>query len=249
MNNKAVIFVGPSLRRDKARRIFDADYRPPAKKGDLLRLVNFGFNSKNNNNNNSDNKIPTIVGLIDGLFLQDYPPTPIEVYHLLSSKYFRVVGGASLGALRAVELEKFGMVGIGKIFELYKKGIINADDEVAVTFAAEEDQEIQSEAMIDIRYNLFIANKRGIIDATAKTMITRVAKRIYFPYRNYSNIIEQTKNKFPELSSQLNLFAIYIEQNRKSLKELDALKVIKYIKAYFEDCKNTYINQHKPRNF
>jgi hypothetical protein len=234
LNNKPVIFVGPSLRPDKARRIFDADYRTPAKKGDLLRLVNFGLYS-----NNNDNKTPTIVGLIDGLFLQDYPPTPIEVYQLLSSKYFRVVGGASLGALRAVELEKFGMIGIGKIFELYKKGIINADDEVAVTFAAENNHKIQSEAMIDIRYNLFIAHKRGIIDAVAKTMITRVAKHIYFPYRNYSNVIEQTKNKFPELSSQLDLFATYIKDYRKSLKERDALKVVQYIKAFFEEYKNT----------
>jgi len=33
--NKPIIFLGPSLRHEEARKIFDADYRPPAKKGDL----------------------------------------------------------------------------------------------------------------------------------------------------------------------------------------------------------------------
>ena len=66
----------------------------------------------------------TIVGLVDGLFLQDYPPTPIEVYQIVMKKNILLVGAASLGALRAVELEKFGMIGIGKIFEFYKKGKI-----------------------------------------------------------------------------------------------------------------------------
>ncbi|MGI0048442.1 MAG: TfuA-like protein, partial [Nitrososphaera sp.] len=105
---KPVIFIGPSLSHEKARKIFDADYRPPAKKGDFLRLA-------------ADPNIK-MVGFVDGVFLQDYPPTPIEVYQLARKEGVLLAGAASLGALRAVELEKFGMVGIGKIFQLYKSG-------------------------------------------------------------------------------------------------------------------------------
>jgi hypothetical protein len=143
-----------------------------------------------------------------------------------------VVGSASLGALRAVELEKFGMIGIGKIFELYKKGIIDADDEVAVTFA-EERQSLQSEAMIDIRFNLFIAQRKGIIDETTKRAITRIAKGIYFPYRNYEDILDQTKNMYPETEHYLESFRSYIINNRQSLKEQDAIRLIKYIKSRY----------------
>ncbi len=117
--SKPVIFLGPTLSIEKAKEILDADYRKPAKKGDLLQLAL------------SDVKV---VGLIDGYFLQDYPPTPIEVYNLLRKKDIRVFGSSSLGALRAVELNKFGMKGVGKIFEIFRKGIIDSDDEVAVTF-------------------------------------------------------------------------------------------------------------------
>lgn len=174
------------------------------------------------------------VGLIDGLFLQDYPPTPIEVYQLLSNKNIRVVGGASIGALRAVELEKFGMVGIGKIFELFKNGTTDADDEVAVTFHLGQGGGIQSEAMIDIRYNLFLACKKNIVSERTKRILAKIAKSTYFPYRNYSNIIEQTRVKFPDLSYELSSLSSYIEDHRASLKEHDAIKVVEYIKAAYE---------------
>jgi hypothetical protein len=214
--SKPIIFIGPSLGPEKARRILDADYRPPAKKGDLLRLAGL-------------ETVVNIVGLVDGLFLQDYPPTPIEVYQLAIKKNMVLVGGASLGALRAVELEKFGMVGIGKIFELYKKGKIHADDEVAVTFS-EDRQVLQSEAMIDIRFNLFLAQRKKIIDEVTKRTIAKVAKSTYFPYRNYGDIIDQSKKLYPELTSQLEAFRSYIYVYRQSLKERDAIRLIGYIK-------------------
>ena len=218
--NKPIIFLGPSLTHEKARKILDAEYRPPAKKGDFLRFT-----------------MPadglTVVGLVDGYFLQDYPPSPIEVYQLIIRKNTVVIGSASLGALRAVELEKFGMIGVGKIFELYKKGIVNADDEVAVTFT-EEPQSLQSEAMIDIRFNLFIAKRKGIIDEITKKTIARVAKSVYFPYRNYEDILDKTKNMHPKLEHGLESFRAYIRNNRRSLKEKDAIRLVEYIKAYYQ---------------
>jgi TfuA protein len=217
--NKPIIFLGPSLTHEKARKILDAEYRPPAKKGDFLRFT-----------------MPadglTVVGLVDGYFLQDYPPSPIEVYQLIMRKNTVVIGSASLGALRAVELEKFGMIGVGKIFELYKKGILNADDEVAVTFT-EEPQLLQSEAMIDIRFNLFIAKRKGFIDEITKKTIARVAKSVYFPYRNYEDILDKTKNMHPELEHGLESFRAYIRNNRRSLKEKDAIRLVEYIKVYY----------------
>ena len=225
---RPIIFIGPSLNHDKARRIFQADYRAPAKKGDLMMLLT--SYSKSAEEPNSTN----FVGLVDGLFLQDYPPTPIEVYQLLSNKNFHVVGGASIGALRAIELEKFGMVGIGKIFELFRNGATDADDEVAVTFQQGAGEDIQSEAMIDIRFNLFVACRKQIITDRVKRAIAKTAKSIYFPYRNYTHVLEQTRLDFPELSTQLDSFSAYINENRLSLKEHDAIKVVEYIKNAYE---------------
>src|SRR5918999_1329818 len=212
--DKPIVFLGPSLSREKAKKIFDADYRPPARKGDFLRLA-------------TDSDVAEMaVGFVDGVFLQDYPPTPIEVYHLIRKNGVLLVGAASLGALRAVELEKFGMVGIGKIFQLYKTGKVNADDEVAVTFASEGDYQLQSEAMIDIRYNLYLAHKKGVINEKAKSMLVRLAKEIYFPHRKYTYILEEARNRYPMLESEINSFGSYIRSNRKSLKEMDAIRFV-----------------------
>jgi hypothetical protein len=219
---KPIIFLGPSLNHEKARKIFDADYRAPARKGDFLRLAaDFDV-------------LEMAVGFVDGVFLQDYPPTPIEVYHLARKNGVLLVGAASLGALRAVELEKFGMVGIGKIFRLYKTGKLNADDEVAVTFSSEGDYQLQSEAMIDIRYNLYLAHKKGFISEKAKTLLVKLAKEIYFPHRKYTYILEEARSKYPMLESEINSFDSYIRSNRKSLKEMDAIKLVKYLKKRYE---------------
>jgi TfuA protein len=217
---KPIIFLGPSLSHKRARKIFDADYRPPARKGDFLRLAA-----------QSDVKL---VGFVDGVFLQDYPPTPIEVYHLARKDGVLLAGAASLGALRAVELEKFGMVGVGKIFQLYKSGKINADDEVAVTFALDGDYQLQSEAMIDIRYNLYLAHKNGVISKKTKDVLAKLAKGIYFPHRSYTYIIEEARSKHRSLGSEIISFGNYIMSNRKSLKEMDAIRLVKYLKERYE---------------
>jgi TfuA protein len=218
--NKPIVYLGPTLNREEASKILDADYRDPAKKGDFLRL-----------SLTSDEK--KYVGFIDGVFLHDYPPSPIEVYHLATRKNIELIGASSLGALRAVELEKFGMKGIGKIFQLFKKGILNADDEVAVTFVRDKNI-LQSEALIDIRFNLFLAYKKGIITKQTKKRFVKIAKNIYFPFRNYDDVIKLTQEQFPSIHDELENFRDYIVKNRDSLKARDAIKLLKYLKTVSE---------------
>lgn len=218
--NIPIVYLGPTLNREEASKILDADYRDPAKKGDFLRL-----------SHTSDEK--KYVGFIDGVFLHDYPPSPIEVYHLATRKNIELIGASSLGALRAVELEKFGMKGIGKIFQLFKNGILNADDEVAVTFVRDKNI-LQSEALIDIRFNLFLAYKKGIITKQTKKRFVKIAKNIYFPFRNYEDIVRLTEEQFPSIHDELENFRDYILKNRDSLKARDARKLLKYLKTISE---------------
>ena len=218
--NRPIVYLGPTLSREEAVKILDADYRDPAKKGDFLML-----------SQDSDEK--KHVGFIDGVFLHDYPPPPIEVYHLATRKNIELIGASSLGALRAVELEKFGMKGIGKIFQLYKNGVINADDEVAVTFV-QGSNILQSEAMIDIRFNLFLAYRKGILSKETKKRFTKIAKSIYFPFRNYEDLINLTQQQYPSIHDELENFRTHLLKNRDSLKSRDAIKLLKYLKTASE---------------
>lgn len=210
---KPIIFLGPSLPVQRARAILDADYRGPAKKGDLLQLIL---------------RETETVGLIDGFFLQDYPPTPIEVYNLVKKKGTVLYGSSSLGALRAAELSKYGMIGVGKIYDLFRRGVLDSDDEVAVSFT--DYSSYKSEALIDIRYNLFLAEKKSVINNETKKHILKVSRNIYFPYRTYDDILDRCKQKYPSDIHFIEQFREYLKTDKKSLKEIDAIHLLNTIK-------------------
>jgi hypothetical protein len=114
-----VYFVGPSLYGVKALdRLPGEVFLPPAKQGDLLRVV-------------LENRPKRIV-LIDGTFHQSLSVWHKEIGFALMRGVV-VIGAASMGALRAAEMHRYGMIGIGKIFEMYRDG--EEDDSlVAMTF-------------------------------------------------------------------------------------------------------------------
>ncbi len=111
-----VIFVGPSLRVDRAA----GDglvLRPPARRGDLLAAAQAGA---------------PVIGLIDGVFHQSLAVSPREVREAAACGA-RLFGGASMGALRAVDCPE-AMTGIGEIYAAFMRGELTDDDEVAITF-------------------------------------------------------------------------------------------------------------------
>ncbi|HVQ13831.1 MAG TPA: TfuA-like protein, partial [Vicinamibacterales bacterium] len=101
-----VVFLGPSLPVDEARRILPARYLRPAQCGDVLRARRLS---------------PKVIAIVDGVFAS----TP-SVWHkeilLAIDDGIAVVGASSMGALRAAELAPFGMIGIGRIFDAYRDG-------------------------------------------------------------------------------------------------------------------------------
>ena len=75
--------------------------------------------------------------IVDGYF-----DTVPSVWHkeilVAMQRGVHVFGASSMGALRAAELHPFGMVGIGQVYEWYRDGTIDADDEVAVAHGPAE---------------------------------------------------------------------------------------------------------------
>src|SRR5262245_34509783 len=118
---RAVVFLGPTLGADAARSILDAEYRPPAAHGDVYRLL-------------GQAEPPRAIGLVDGYFQAVPAVRHKEILYALS-RGVHVFGAASMGALRAVELADFGMVGVGEIFAAYRDRLLEDDDEVAVEHA------------------------------------------------------------------------------------------------------------------
>lgn len=111
------VFAGPTLPTARVRELVPgAVCHPPVRHGDLLRL---------------DTAPGDTVVVIDGLWHQSAPVRHKEIL-LLLAEGVRVVGAASMGALRAAELAPYGMTGVGQIFDQLRTGVLDADDEVAV---------------------------------------------------------------------------------------------------------------------
>src|SRR5580704_4909512 len=145
---RAVIFAGPSL-PPSLRPVNPAiEWHPPVRQGELYRAALAG---------------PAVIGVVDGYF--EVTPT---VWHkeilFAMAQGIHVFGAASIGALRAAELDAFGMRGIGDIYQDFRDGVLEDDDEVAVLHGpAELGYPPVTEAMVNIRATLAVAVADGIV--------------------------------------------------------------------------------------
>src|SRR5688572_32760283 len=73
------------------------------------------------------------------------PRSTLFPYTTLFRSGVRVFGAASMGALRAAELQPFGMIGVGQVFQAYRRGHLTDDDEVAVAHGPARSEEHTSE--------------------------------------------------------------------------------------------------------
>lgn len=209
--SSVVVFLGPSLEWEEARRILEAEYRPPAARGDIFKAVREGAK---------------IIGLIDGVFFQACAIAHREILYALE-RGVKVVGASSMGALRASELDIHGMEGVGRIYTLYKTGELVSDDEVALIFEPESLNPL-SEPLVNIRYNLECARERGILTEAEKEKVLAIARSLYYPERVYERILSDAEHVVGrEAIEQLKKF---LSEERRDLKREDAIAALERIK-------------------
>jgi hypothetical protein len=177
---KAVVFLGPSLELDEARRILpDAVYLPPVAQGDLITAL--------------ADHAPEVVGIVDGVFYQALPVWHKEIVYALEVGV-RVLGAASMGALRAAECDAFGMVGVGEVYRRYASAMLAADDEVALAHAdADHGWQKLSEPLVNVRATLEAEIKAGRVDASAAEAFVAAARPIWFPKRTVAYLAEAAR--------------------------------------------------------
>jgi hypothetical protein len=210
---RAVIFAGPSLppgeRRDCGVEI---DWRPPVRQGELYRAA-LGR--------------PAVIGVIDGYF--EVTPT---VWHKeilwAMAQGIHVFGAASVGALRAAELDAFGMIGIGRIYEDFRDGVLEDDDEVAVLHGpAELGYPPLTEAMVNIRATLAKAVRDNILTLQAAVALTQTAKRLFYKGRTYEAVLSAAASGAGgQPDHLLDDFVSWLPIGRVDQKRRDALAML-----------------------
>lgn len=208
------VFLGPSLPVDEASAILDAVYLPPARQGDVYRVVR--------------DRAPDRIGLIDGFFEQVPAVWHKEILFALTEGV-RVYGASSMGALRAAELEQFGMIGVGKIFDAYRTGrfppftdeTFEDDDEVAIAHGPPELGYAGSDAMVDIRATLVAAEEQGVIDQACRDRLAEMAKGLFYKDRSFDKLIQMARST-TELKPWMPPFEDWLPRGKVSQKRLDA---------------------------
>ncbi len=163
----------------EAQAICPGEYRPPIARGDLPALAG---------------KVPRDVVIIDGCFEHVRAVSPKEILATLDAGH-RVYGASSMGALRATEMESFGMLGVGRIAEWYRSGVVFADDEVALLF--------EPHTLVPLTVSL-VCMRVAIDEAVAKKVVNEneakevldVAKRLHYRDRTYLELM--TRSGLPQ---------------------------------------------------
>lgn len=218
MKPRIVVFTGNSISHEDAKKILKANYQPPVRRFQLEKFIQKGYN---------------IIGIIDGIFFDRAAVGHREIISALNAG-IKVVGGASMGALRASELDTHGMIGVGKVYEWYRDGIIESDDEVAVSTNPDTFEPI-SVPLVNIRETLKAALATGTISEKERNDLLELAINTYYPDRSYLGILKEGAKKglIPEEKRRSILdFCITREVD---VKKEDAVLVLETIKKMIEE--------------
>ena len=198
-----VIFVGPSLPDAEAFADDTMVIRPPACQGDVVRALEDGA---------------VAIGLIDGQFEFVAPVWHKELLFALS-RGVPVFGAASMGALRAVECQAYGMVGIGRIFNDYASGRRVEDADVALLHGpAELGYPPLSVPLVNIDATIEAAIDQGVIGGEVALRLSQAARRLFFKDRTWRRVAETSGIAIEQVRTLVA--AAWTDQKRRDAMEL-----------------------------
>jgi len=161
-NARTLVFAGASISRDAVDPDADQVWCGPAQQGDMLAAVLDGFET---------------ILIIDGYFYTRFPCTTFEVM-LALEQGVNVFGASSIGALRAVELDRYGMCGLGYVYEHLKGSDIRPYHVVAQTY--DENDGALTVPLIQILYFLECAEAERIVGREDRLVLEDQAESIHF---------------------------------------------------------------------
>lgn len=170
MNSPIHVFVGPTIPSADLPNNPEFRYHPPVRNGSLHKL---GLGSEDR------------VVIIDGVYQHTAPIRHKEILSVLRTGA-RIWGAASMGALRAAELQDFGMQGVGAIYEDYVSGRRTRDSDVAVLQApAEDGHRALTLALASVEYALRELVSLGVMGPSCGDAILVIAERAHFTERSF----------------------------------------------------------------
>jgi ribosomal protein S12 methylthiotransferase accessory factor len=166
---RTVVFVGPSFDPSRVLEFAPgADVLPPIRRGDLEAV-----------------SAPAVVAILDGVFGTELGVAGKEIAAAIK-RGIRVLGGAGIGALRAVEVP--GVLGVGRVYEMCRDGILERDDEVVVV-VDEASRDAVTVSLVNVRFAVQTMVTSGSLGKSTGDTIVSAAERLHFADRVYPRIL------------------------------------------------------------
>lgn len=209
---RSCVFLGPTLpAAEVGRYLSEVEILPPVQAGSVRTALHDGFRQ---------------IGIIDGYFEQVPTVWHKEILFALSEGAC-VYGSSSMGALRAAELHTLGMIGVGAIFEAYRDGELEDEDEVAVVHApAEQGFAELSTAMANLRFGLGRARTQRVIPPEVEARLLTLAKGWYYAERSWKALLHEATRRELASPTELSGLATWVEQTRPNQKRDDACQLL-----------------------
>jgi hypothetical protein len=215
----AYVFLGPTLARSAAKAGLDAVYLPPVSAGDVARLGRCR---------------PLAIGIVDG-YCEHVPAVWHKEIMWIMAQGVHVFGSAGLGALRAAELDTFGMRGVGLVYQAIKDGTLDRDDEVAVAFDQGPDgYRAISEAMVSIRATLQAAHRAQIISDATSDVLAAAGTALFYRDRNWPALLETGKAQDAD-PAELSALRRWLPDGRVDQQADDALAMLREMHDFLAD--------------
>lgn len=165
-----IVFVGPSLAEERLRCLSTATHAPPIKRGDLAAIGGYD-----------------VIVILDGEFGQSDSVSPKEILGIID-RGKTVIGAASMGALRASELDRSGMIGVGWVYDYFRRQAVRRDADVALAYSS-FDFTPMTVPMVDVEYWMERTFAAGLIDGKERRLVLSAARNIFFAERTAERLM------------------------------------------------------------
>jgi hypothetical protein len=214
--SESYVFLGPTLTERDAKAELDAVCLPPVSEGDIYRLWR---------------RRPRVIGIVDG-YLEYVPAVWHKEIMWIMERGVHVFGAAAMGALRAAELDTFGMRGVGWVYQAFRDGTLDRDDEVAVQHGAAGDgYRARSEAMVNIRRTLQAAHRQEVISDATHDVLTATGADLFYHGRNWPGLLDAGAARGAD-AAELTALRRWLPAGRIDQQADDAVAMLREMRSF-----------------
>jgi hypothetical protein len=210
---KTIVFSGPSISEAEVLELASFVHAPPIKRGDLDAAGDYDM-----------------FVILDGEFGQNLSVTPKEILAVLEQGK-AVIGASSMGALRASELDRSGMIGVGWVYNYFRRAPVRRDADVALVYSP-FDFKPMTVPMVDLEYWMEQVLAAGLIMPKESARLLKLARNIFFADRTPDRLLGALRRAIG--ADRLDTLLAHSGGMVPSVKSVDAREALRVSAALAE---------------